>query len=86
MSEFYDEILQNAVLSVEPPSKNGKRLKMNYVTQGDVAPPTFIFFVNDRDLCHFTYERYLENCLRKAVDFSGTPIKLIFKNKGDKNE
>ena len=81
-----NEILQNAVLSVEPPSKNGKRLKMNYVTQGDVAPPTFIFFVNDKELCHFTYERYLENCLRKAVDFSGTPIRLVFKNKGDKNE
>lgn len=81
-----NEILQNAVLSVEPPSKNGKRLKMNYVTQGDVAPPTFIFFVNDKELCHFTYERYLENCLRKAVDFSGTPIKLIFKNKGEKND
>lgn len=81
-----NEILQNAVLSVEPPSKNGKRLKINYVTQGDVAPPTFIFFVNDKELCHFTYERYLENCIRKAVDFSGTPIKLVFRNKGDKNE
>ena len=81
-----NEILQNAVLSVEPPSKNGKKLKMNYVTQGDVAPPTFIFFVNDKELCHFTYERYLENCIRKAVDFSGTPIRLVFKNKGDKNE
>lgn len=81
-----NDILQNAVLTTEPPSKNGKRLKINYITQADICPPTFILFVNDKDLMHFSYERYLENCIRNAVDFKGTPIKLVVKNKGENNE
>ena len=79
-----NDILQNAILTNEPPARKGKRLKINYITQAETCPPTFVLFVNDRDLMHFSYERYLENCLRNAVDFSGTPIKLIVKNKGDK--
>lgn len=81
-----NDILQNAVLTTEPPSKNGKRLKINYITQADICPPTFILFVNDKNLMHFSYERYLENCIRNAVDFKGTPIKLVVKNKGENNE
>lgn len=81
-----NDILQNAVLTTEPPTKNGRRLKINYITQADICPPTFILFVNDKSLMHFSYERYLENCIRNAVDFSGTPIKLVVKNKGENNE
>ncbi len=79
-----NDILQQAVLSAEPPSHKGKRLKINYITQADVAPPTFVLFVNDKNLLHFSYERYLHNCLRNAVDFRGTPIKLVIKNKSEK--
>ena len=76
-------ILQNAVLTNEPPLKSGRRCKINYITQAQVAPPTFVLFVNDKNLLHFSYVRYLENCIRKAVDFRGTPIKLIVKSKNE---
>ena len=66
-----------------PPSVRGKRLKVLYVTQADVNPPTFVFFVNDAKLMHFSYERYIENRLRDAFGFFGTPIKLIFRNRGE---
>ena len=79
-----NDILQKAVLSAEPPSHKGKRLKINYITQASVAPPTFVLFVNDKDLMHFSYIRYITNALRSAVDFRGTPIKLIIKNKSEK--
>lgn len=85
-TSMLNDILQNAVLTTEPPTKNGKKLKINYITQADICPPTFILFVNDKNLMHFSYERYLENCIRNAVDFKGTPIKLIVKNKGENNE
>ena len=79
-----NNILSEAVLTNEPPMKSGKRCKIYYITQASIAPPTFVFFVNDKNLIHFSYERYLENCIRKAVDFSGTPIKIIIKSKGEK--
>ncbi len=80
-----NEILQNAVLTNEPPTKNGRRLKICYITQPSTNPPTFVLFVNDKSLMHFSYERYLENCIRNAVDFKGTPIKLqVNSKKGDK--
>lgn len=78
-----NDILQNAILTNEPPARKGRRLKIKYITQADITPPTFVLFVNDKDLMHFSYERYLENCIRNAVDFSGTPIKLVVKNKAD---
>jgi GTP-binding protein len=62
----------------------GKQLKLSYVTQPGVNPPTFVFFVNDPRLIHFSYQRYLENSLRKAFGFKGTPLKLIFRRKGKK--
>ena len=79
-----NEILQSAILTNEPPTQSGRRLKIYYITQNDTNPPSFVLFVNDPKLMHFSYERYLENCLRRAVDFTGTPIKLIIKGKGDK--
>ena len=81
-----NEILQNAVLTTEPPTKNGKRLKIYYITQPSTNPPTFVLFVNDKSLMHFSYERYLENCIRQAVDFRGTPIKLLVNSKKDKED
>lgn len=76
-----NDIISDAVVAVEPPSHNGKRLKIYYVTQGGVQPPTFVFFVNDAKLMHFSYLRYLENTLRKTFEFKGTPIKLIVRNR-----
>ncbi len=76
-------IIQNSILTNPPPSDNGKRLKITFATQAEVAPPTFILFVNNKDIMHFSYLRYLENCIRNAVDFKGTPIKIILKNKNE---
>ena len=83
-TSMINEILSNAVSVNEPPVKNGRRCKIYYMTQASVAPPTFILFVNDKDLIHFSYLRYLENSIRNAVDFEGTPIKIIIKSKSDK--
>ncbi len=78
-----NDVMGQAILAKEPPAKGGGRLKIYYMTQATVAPPTFIMFVNDGRWMHFTYKRYLENYLRKAFDFSGTPIKIMLKNKVD---
>lgn len=72
-----NDIIADAVIAVEPPSHNGKRLKIFYVTQGSIQPPTFVFFVNDKDLMHFSYERYLENTLRKTFEFKGRDRKSV---------
>ena len=80
-----NEILQNAVLTNEPPTKNGRRLKIYYITQPSTNPPTFVLFVNDKELMHFSYLRYLENCIRNAVDFKGTPIRLLVNSKKEKD-
>ena len=76
-----NELLSSAILSNEPPYRNGRKLKIQYITQAQVAPPTFVLFVNDASLMHFSYLRYLENRFRDAVDFSGTPIKFITRSK-----
>ena len=78
-----NDLILDCVRANEPPSMNGRRLKISYVTQAEGTPPTFIFFVNDARLLHFSYKRYLENCLRKAYDFSGTPIKIVTREKND---
>ena len=77
-------VVQRAVGERGPPSKGGKKLKVLYVTQAQIAPPTFVFFVNDASLLHFSYQRYLDNQLRKAFGFHGTPLKLIFRSRGGK--
>jgi GTP-binding protein len=77
-----NRILQEAVARHAPPSKAGKRLKFYYATQAAVDPPTFVFFVNDPRLVHFSYERYLENRLREHYGFLGTPLRLSFRKRG----
>jgi GTP-binding protein len=76
-----NRIVQEAVARHAPPSKAGKRLKFYYATQADVDPPTFVFFVNDTRLVHFSYERYLENTLRTHYGFLGTPVRLSFRRR-----
>ena len=76
-----NDVVADAIAATEPPSKHGRRLKIYYATQPDVCPPKFVFFVNDATLVHFSYKRYLENALRRAFDFSGTPIRLVFNSK-----
>lgn len=78
-----NDVLAEAQISMQPPSFGGKRLKLYYATQPTVAPPTFLFFVNDEKIVHFAYSRYLENRIRTAFGFQGTPIRLIFRNRKD---
>ena len=78
-----NEVLAEATTRVQPPSDKGKRLKIYYMTQASVAPPTFVFFCNDVELFHFSYQRYLENCLRQTFGFSGTPIRIVIKMRGE---
>lgn len=79
-----NDLISDTVRANEPPSYNGRRLKVYYASQVAVAPPTFVLFVNSCDLLHFSYERFLENSIRKAFDFSGTPIRIITREKSDK--
>ena len=81
-----NDVLADATMKVQPPSDKGKRLKIYYMTQVDVAPPTFVLFCNDAELFHFSYQRYIENCLRQTFGFVGTPIRLVIKMKGDDND
>lgn len=76
-----NDVIADAVRANEPPSYNGRRLKVYYSSQVSVAPPTVALFVNSVDLLHFSYQRFLENTLRKAFDFSGTPIKILTREK-----
>ena len=81
-----NDVLADATMKVQPPSDKGKRLKIYYMTQVSVAPPTFVIFCNDAELFHFSYQRYLENCLRQTFGFNGTPIKLVIRMKGDDSQ
>ncbi|MCL2630852.1 MAG: ribosome biogenesis GTPase Der [Firmicutes bacterium] len=74
-----NDVIGDAIAKNELPHKNGKRLKLFYATQPSANPPTFILFVNDPQIMHFSYRRYLENELRKAFDFSGTPIRIVLR-------
>lgn len=79
-----NEILTDAVSENEPPNDKGKRLKLFYMTQVSVKPPTFVLFVNSKELAHFSYIRYIENKLREAFLFTGTPIKIILRERKEK--
>ena len=79
-----NEILSEAVAMQQPPSDRGKRLKIYYMTQVAVKPPTFVIFVNDKELMHFSYTRYLENKIRDAFGFAGTSLKFIIRERGEK--
>jgi len=76
-----NRLVQGSLERHAPPSKRGKRLKVYYVSQPGIEPPTFVFHVNDPGLVHFSYERYLENQLRQAYDFAGTPLRLVFRQR-----
>lgn len=76
-----NDVLADATADLQPPASNGRRLKIYYLTQQSTCPPTFVLFVNDENLMHFAYERYLENYFRKTFDFTGTPIRFILREK-----
>ena len=80
-----NEALADAQASLQPPMSGGRRLKIYYATQQSVCPPTFVFFINDEELMHFAYERYLENQFRKSFGFAGTPIRFILREKQKEN-
>ncbi len=79
-----NEIMTEAVALQQPPTDKGKRLKLFYMTQVSVKPPTFVIFVNDKELMHFSYTRYIENKIREAFGFKGTPLKFIIRERGEK--
>ena len=79
-------VLEDAQTRVQPPTDKGKRLKIYYMTQVGVCPPHFVIFCNDRQLFHFSYQRYIENCIRNVFGLEGTPIILSIRQKGDKEE
>ena len=79
-----NSILAEATSRVQPPTDKGRRLKIYYVTQAGVAPPTFIFFCNDAKLFHFSYQRYLENQIREVFSLTGTPVRIVVRQRGDK--
>ncbi len=79
-----NEIMTEAVSLQQPPSVKGKRLKLFYMTQVGIKPPAFVIFVNDKELMHFSYTRYLENQIREAFGFKGTPLKFIIRERGEK--
>jgi GTP-binding protein len=76
-------VVREAVAAHAPGMKAGRKLRFLYATQADVNPPTFIFFVNDAKLVHFSYRRYLENKIRHAFGFKGTPLRFIFRSRGE---
>ncbi len=81
-----NEIMAEAVAMQQPPSDKGKRLKLYYITQVSVKPPTFVIFVNDKELMHFSYTRYLENKIREAFGFRGTSLKFIIRERKEKEQ
>ena len=80
-----NDLLAEAVARVQPPTDKGRRLKILYMTQSGVKPPTFVCFVNSAELFHFSYQRYLENRIRETFGMQGTPIRFVIRERGDKN-
>ncbi len=80
-TSLLNEVIADAQITTPPPAHKGRKLKINYCNQVSVAPPTFVMFVNDEDLMHFSYQRYLENRIRDAFDFTGNPIRIIARKK-----
>ena len=78
-----NDVLADATARVQPPSDKGKRLKIYYITQPSTKPPTFVCFVNNADLFHFSYQRYLENKIRETFGLEGTPVRFIIRERGD---
>ena len=78
-----NELLARATARVQPPSDKGKRLKIYYMTQISTRPPTFVCFVNSKQLFHFSYQRYLENQIRATFGLEGTPVRILSRERGD---
>ncbi|NLN54972.1 MAG: ribosome biogenesis GTPase Der [Clostridiales bacterium] len=78
-----NDVLNDAISRTQPPSDKGRQLKLYYMTQTGIQPPTFVVFCNQAELFHFSYQRYIENCIRKAFGFEGTPIRLVIKQRGE---
>ena len=81
-----NEIMSEAVAMQQPPSDKGKRLKLYYITQVAVKPPSFVIFVNNKELMHFSYTRYLENKIREAFGFRGTALKFFIRERKEKDQ
>ncbi len=81
-----NEIMAEAVAMQQPPSDKGRRLKLYYITQVSVKPPTFVIFVNDKELMHFSYTRYIENQIRDTFGFKGTPLKFLIRERKEKDQ
>ena len=81
-----NEIMAEAVAMQQPPSDKGKRLRLYYITQVAVKPPTFVIFVNDKELMHFSYTRYIENQIRETFGFKGTPLRFIIRERKEKDQ
>jgi len=79
-----NEVLAEAVERVQPPSDKGRRLKIMYITQPSTNPPTFVIFVNRKELFHFSYQRYIENQIRSTFGLEGTPIRFIIRERSEK--
>ena len=79
-----NEVLSTATARVQPPTDKGKRLKIYYMTQASTRPPTFVFFVNDKELFHFSYQRYLENQIREIFGLDGTPVRFLIRERNEK--
>ncbi len=80
-----NDVISDAVAINSPPTDKGRRLRINYATQVSVKPPTIILFVNDPELMHFSYERYLENKIRAAFGFEGTPLRIFSRRKSEED-
>src|SRR5699024_2965642 len=78
-----NDILAQATARVQPPTDKGKRLKIYYMTQASTKPPTFVCFCNDHELFHYSYQRYLENRIRENFGLEGTPVRMVFRGRGD---
>ena len=79
-----NDVLADAQARVQPPSDKGRRLKIYYMTQAGTRPPHFVIFCNSRELFHFSYQRYIENQIRSTFGLEGTPIRIVIRQKGDK--
>lgn len=78
-----NDVLNEATMKVQPPSDKGKRLKIYYMTQAGTKPPTFVVFVNNKELMHFSYLRYLENQIRSVFGLEGTPVRFVVRERGE---
>ena len=79
-----NNVLADAQARQQPPTDKGKRLKIYYMTQTGIKPPCFVIFCNSRELFHFSYQRYIENQIRAVFGLEGTPVKIVIRQKGDK--